>query len=175
MCCRTDAAHGAEERPMSFSLPRFLRHTPPESLARYFVGRQITLPGPVDWAAPPADLIGTLQQAIETLDETTRERVILDLERANKLCDQVGQLALWNIVVSRPALQGRLQSEASNEGRALLVLVEDESAFDRALAFFYGDHRRNGRSWSRYTVADAPTPNNEPAPLQALISAIPSF
>ena len=153
---------------MSFSLPRFLRRTPPESLGRYFAGRQITLPGPVDWAGPHADLLGTLQQAIESLDETTRERVILDLERANKLCDEVGQLALWNVVARRPALQGRLQSEASDEGRALVVLVEDELAFDQALAFSYGDHRRNGRSWSRYGVAEELTANNNPAPIQAL-------
>jgi hypothetical protein len=153
---------------MSFSLPRFLRRTPPESLERYFAGRQIALPGPVDWTAPHADLLGTLQQAIEALGETTRERVILDLERAERLCDEVGQLALWHVVATQPALQGRLQSEASDEGRALVVVLEDEPAFDRALVFSYGDHRRNGRSWSRYGVADALTANNNPAPLQAL-------
>ena len=78
---------------MSFSLPRFLRHTPPVSLRRYFAGRQITLPCPVDWAASHADLLGTLQQVIEALDETTREQVFSDLERANSLQQQVDDSA----------------------------------------------------------------------------------
>jgi hypothetical protein len=153
---------------VSFSLPRFLRRIAPKSLERYFAARQIALPGPPDWNASHSDLLGALQQAIYALDETTQDRVIADLERANKLCDAIGQLALRSAVASDPALLRRLESEDGDEDRALVVLLEDESAFDRALAISYGDHRRNGRSWSSYSVASNPIVTSDPLRLQAL-------
>lgn len=153
---------------MSFSLPRFLRRIAPKSLERYFAARQTALPGPPDWNARYSDLLGALQQAIYALDETTHDRVIADLERANKLCDAVGQLALRSAVANNPALLRRLESEEGDEGRALLVLLEDESAFDRALAISYGDHRRNGRSWSGYSVASNLIATNDPFRLEGL-------
>jgi hypothetical protein len=153
---------------MSFNLPRFLRRTPPKSLEQYFNARQTALPGPPNWNAPHSDLLGALRQAIDALDETTCERVITDLERANKLCDAVGQLALRSAVANNPALLSRLESENGDESRALVVLLEDESAFDRALAISYGDHRRNGRSWSGYSVASNLIATNDPLRLQAL-------
>jgi hypothetical protein len=153
---------------VSFSLPRFLRRIAPKSLERYFAARQTALPGPPDWDAPHSDFLGALQQAIYALDEATHDRVIADLERANKLCDAVGQLALRSAVANNPALLRHLESEDSDESRALVVLLEDESAFDRALAISYGDHRRNGRSWSRYNVASNLIATNDPLGLQAL-------
>jgi hypothetical protein len=159
---------GTEERQMSFSLPRFLKRTPPKSLQRYFAARQAVLPGNLDWEAPQTDLLAALQQAVDALDETTRERVITDLERANKLCDEVGQLALRSAVAGNPAFLDRLQQEDSHESRALVVMVEDESAFDRALAISSGDHRRNGRSWSGFSVANALIATNDPSSLRAL-------
>jgi hypothetical protein len=153
---------------VSFSLPRFLRRIAPKSLERYFAARQTALAGPLDWDAPHPDLLRALQQAIYALDEATHDRVIGDLERANKLCDAVGQFALRSVVANDPALLRRLESEDSDESRALVVLLEDDAAFDRALAIAYGDHRRNGRSWSGYNVASNLIATNDPLGLQAL-------
>jgi hypothetical protein len=153
---------------MSFSLPRFLRRTPSKSLKLYFAGRQITLPGPVDWDAPERDHLAALQQAVDALDEAAREQVITDLERVDTLCDGVGQLALRSVAADNRALLSRLLTEDSDESRGLIVLLEDELAFDHALAISYADHRRNGRSWSGYSVASPSVAAKDPQLLQVL-------
>ena len=62
----------------------------------------------------------------------------------------------------------RLESEDGDEDRALVVLLEDEFGIRSALAISYGDHRRNGRSWSSYSVASNPIVTSDPLRLQAL-------
>src|SRR5271166_2242395 len=129
---------------MSFSLPRFLRRTPPKSLKQYFDAGQVALSGGVDWDADQSALHKTLRQAIEALDEKARERVITDLERVGQLCDTVGQLALQSVVADNPVLLAKLRAEVSDEGRALIVLLDDDMAFDRAFSSSCADSKRNG-------------------------------
>jgi len=106
------------------------------------------------------------------LDENTRERVITDLERVDQLCGVVGQLALQSVLAKNPSLLSRFQAADSDEGRAIIVLLEDETAFDRAFSGCYADSRRNGRNWSGYTLSGRLTASNDPSILTALESEI---
>jgi hypothetical protein len=166
---------GVEERRMSFSLPRFLRRTPPESLKRYFEDRQVAQLGDVDWNADQSALLRTLKQAVEALGEQARERVITDFERVDQLCNVVGQLALHSVVTDDPELLSLFLAADSDETRALIVLVEDELAFDRAFSSSYADSNRNGRSWSGYTVSAANAAAKDPLVIQELETEISSL
>ena len=90
--------HGAEERPMSFSLPGFCGASPPSTLARYFVARRIPLPENLKWDAHPRALAMMLLDAIEALNRTDYDQVIADFERVDQLCNLIGQQALLSLV-----------------------------------------------------------------------------
>ena len=66
---------------MSFSLPRFLRRTPAQSLKAYFAARDLSGFEKIHWDGQPKGLLGSLQKAIDALAEADRE------ERVDQLCD----------------------------------------------------------------------------------------
>jgi hypothetical protein len=137
---------------MSFSLPRFVRRTPPSTLSLYFSARRIALPDEFDWDGRRRTFPGALHKAIEGLPTIDLERVFEDLERIDLLCDPIGQKALQSLIAHDRALLNRLQSADSDETRGVLVLLENEALFDHALAVSYADRLRNGRSWSAFSI-----------------------
>lgn len=137
---------------MSFTLPGFLRRTPPVSLRRYFMARNFGLPD-IDWDAVPKLLNRRLRAAIEGLAEDERDHTLDDFERVAQLCDDPGQMALQDVLAaSDPAARRRLWNMEGNEARALEALLVDANAFDRALTTAYAARHRNGRTWSAFRL-----------------------
>jgi hypothetical protein len=141
---------------MSFSLPRFVRRTPPASLALYFAKRAVPLPETLKWDVGPRALAAMLLEAIDALDKANHIQVIADFERVANLCDQFGQTALHSLVASsgNAAFLARLRSADSNETRGIMVLLDDESLFEQADAIAYADRLRNGRKWSAFIAPE---------------------
>ncbi|MBV9491474.1 MAG: hypothetical protein JO069_17390, partial [Verrucomicrobia bacterium] len=118
----------------------------------YFFARQIALPGDLDWDAGQTGFIDAARAAIEGLTGASYERVFTDFERVDQLCHPIGQRALQSVVGGDHMLLERIRSADSRESRGLIVLLENETAFDRALAVSYADRQRNGRSWSAFRI-----------------------
>jgi hypothetical protein len=83
---------------MGFSLPNFLRRTPPTALEPYFADRGFSRLDGINWKSRDRALLGQLLEAIEALPNQDREHVFDDFERATQLCDEIGQRALQSVL-----------------------------------------------------------------------------
>lgn len=93
---------GLEIQGMSFSLPRFLRNVLAEMLRTYFDERSLPDLSKLISKTSPNQLVAALRSAIEGLPEQIRCQVYDDFERASKLVDEIGQLALRGAISSAP-------------------------------------------------------------------------
>jgi len=155
---------------MGFSLPNFLRRTPPAALEDYFCGSRLSGLSGIDWKSKPQLLLDRLLKAIDTLPDEDREHVFDDFERSTQLCDEIGQRALQSVLAHD--LLEAVRAGDSHETRALLVLLRDPNAFDQALATAYADRFRNGRSWSGFLLSSRVAPQPDQAGLAALEAEI---
>ncbi len=152
---------------MGFNLWRFLRRSPPSALREYFNANVIAVAEAVDWGAPPGALLRSMSAAIEELELVDRDRVTSDFEQVDKLCNDIGQVALQTIAAVDTDLLGQLHSAEGNEARAIKVLLHDKELFDHALALAFANGLLNGRSWSAFVVRDAAAPRSDPETLTA--------
>jgi hypothetical protein len=81
------------ESKVSFSLPKFLRRAPAESLKAYFDERGY-FRRRIDWDCKQPKLIEHICADIRGLAEPDRHRVFDDFERVSQLTDEIGQIAL---------------------------------------------------------------------------------
>lgn len=152
---------------MSFSLPRFLRSTPLESLKLYFDARSFADFPDVDWAEEPLVLRDRLSAGLEDLSPTDRDTLHGEFERAGLLCDEVGQRALRDCVSHLLDVVAALDEAPSNEARALLVLLHDEDLFEHATATAFANRFASGRTWTAFKVPAGLRPTHEPAAVEA--------
>jgi hypothetical protein len=157
---------------MSFSLPKFLRQAPAESLQTYFEERKILQAASIQWDASSRRLVDTLRVMIEGLSDRDRERVYDDFERVCQIADDTGQLALRGMVGDAPELLDAISEMDSHEGRGLLVLLRRPDAFDHALSAAYAERLQYGRTWNRFSLR-GPLPSDAgAAALNALAEEI---
>jgi hypothetical protein len=149
-------------------LQRVLRRTPSSSLAEYVAARSLSALEGIDWKGESQPVLTRLRKGIEALPEHERERVFEDFERVEQLCDEPGQRALQSVLAPYPTMLDSVRSCNSHEGRGLLVLIENEGAFDQALATAYADRMRYGRSWSGFTILVPVEPRHDSYRLAAL-------
>jgi hypothetical protein len=137
---------------MHFSLPKFLRRVPSESLATYFDARELNAVAEIQRNASGPHAIEDVRQAIEALPESELLRIYEDFDRVCQLADDTGQLALRGMIGNAPELLEALSDVDSREGRALLVLVGQPDAFNRALSAAYAERLIDGKYWDRFRV-----------------------
>jgi hypothetical protein len=146
---------------MHFSLPRFLRRVPSESLATYFDARGLNAVAEIQRNASGTHGVESVRQGIEALPESELLRIYDDFDRVCQLADDTGQLALRGMIGDTPELLKALSDIDSHEGRARLVLLGQPDAFNRALSTAYAERLIDGKYWDRFRVvgfvsADAP-------------------
>jgi hypothetical protein len=146
---------------MHFHLPKFLRRVPSESLATYIEARGFNAVAQIQRSASGQHKVEDVRQAIEALPESEFLRIYDDFDRVCQLTDDTGELALHGTISDVPELLDALSDIDSREGRALLVLLGQPDAFDRALSAAYAERLIDGKYWDRFRVlglvcADAP-------------------
>ena len=139
-------------RSMAFNLPQFLRRTPRDSLKSYFAFRAITLAVGFDWSAAQRAFLNALRGAVENLPDKDRERAYHDFEYADMLADESGQLAIRSLFAEQTQFMLALERLENSEARSLAALMENETAFRKALAVRLADRLRTGRSWSGFLI-----------------------
>jgi hypothetical protein len=150
---------------MAFSLPRFLRRTAPAALKEYFAVRGIEFATPIDWQAGSTKLVPMLATAIGALPDN--KCVTEEFELVEGLSDEIGQRELRRSIAD-DGLRARMDACDGSEARALLVLITDRGAFDRARGAAYAESRRYGRSWSGYLLPAQRLPSTDLADLARL-------
>jgi hypothetical protein len=149
------------EGEVSFSLPKFLRRLPTESLKGYFdergyAGTQIV------WDTDQPKMVEQIRTVIDGLPEEERHRVFDDFERAYQLSDDIGQRALRGMLFHMPELLDAISQTDTHEGRALFALLREPDAFEHALSVAYADHLQFGRSWNRFSAGKSGLIDNSP-------------
>lgn len=139
-----------------FSLPTFIRRTPPDRLRAYFVDQHKIDPR-IDWSGNEREVRIALSSFVQQLSQNQAELVYADFEQVHQLRDEVGQRALRSMVVDD--LDG-FDALDGSEDRGLSVLVRDPGAFKRALSVAYSERLYHGRSWSRYEVSKPGQPSH---------------
>jgi hypothetical protein len=137
---------------MHFSLPKFLRQVPSASLAAYFEVRGLNAIADVQRNASGRQGVERVRQAIEALPERELLDLYDDFDRVCQLTDDIGQVALRAMIEDHPKLLRALSDIDSHQGRALLVLLGQPDAFNRALSAAYAERLINGKYWDRFKV-----------------------
>jgi hypothetical protein len=156
---------------MSFSLPKFLRRVPAESLKTYFDERGYDRTK-IDWEHKQPKLIEHIWVVINGLTERDRHRVFDDFERVSQLTDEIGQVALRSTLAEAPDFLEAISQINSHEGRALLALLRWPEFFEQALSVAYAERLQYGRTWNRFSVRESPSPDHGATARQALSKEI---
>jgi hypothetical protein len=150
---------------MGFNLWHFLRRSPRAALREYFDAKLTSFKEAIDWDAPDGALLRAIFSAIEGAAD--RDSITADLEQVDKLCNEIGQVALQTIAAVDSDLLDQLYCAEGDEARAISVLLRDRELFDHALALAFANGLLNGRSWSAFVVRDPATPRSDPETLTA--------
>ncbi len=127
-------------------LNRMIRNTSVPSLREFFTSHAVDLPPAVNWAAPEQDVIQSLLQAVDEMDDMTLARVVNDAERVTNMADEAGQAALYSVIEDRT----RLDSLGNAHERVLWMFRNDPTGFLRAEEVRFTDERRRGRMWDGF-------------------------
>ncbi|GIK82850.1 MAG: hypothetical protein BroJett024_39550 [Alphaproteobacteria bacterium] len=130
------------------SVVSFIRNTPAETLRKYFKQNSIDLPHAVNWSAPEPQVVQSLLQAVDSMDDMALARVQNDIERVSSMADEAGETALYSVVEDRALLD----SLRNAHDRALWLFLNDPPGFLRAEEVRFTDERRRGRTveWLRW-------------------------
>ena len=127
-------------------LARLIRHTSTLSLREFFTSRAVDLPPAVNWAAPEQDVVQSLLQAVDEMDDMALARVVNDAERVTNMTDEAGQTALYSVIDDRT----HLDTLGNAHDRALWMFLNDPAGFLRAEEVRFTDERRRGRMWDGF-------------------------
>lgn len=127
-------------------LIRLIRNTPVPSLRAFFASRAVELPPAVNWTAPEPEVVRSLLQVIDEMDDLALARVQNDAERVTKMTDEAGQTALYSVVEDR----ARLDVLGNGHDRSLWLFLNDPTAFLRAEEVRFTDERRRSRMWDGF-------------------------
>lgn len=130
-------------------LIRLIRNTSVPSLREFFASRAIDLPPTVNWAAPEQDVIQSLLQAVDEMDDMALARAVNDAERVTNMTDEAGQTALYSVIEDRT----RLDDLGNAHERVLWMFRNDPTGFLRAEEVRFTDERRRGRMWDGFIGA----------------------
>lgn len=127
-------------------LIRLIRNTPVPSLRAFFTSQAVELTPSVNWAAPEPEVIQSILQAVDEMDDMALVRVRSNAERVTKMTDEAGQSALYSVVEDR----AQLDALGNAHDRALWLFLNDPTGFLRAEEVRFTDERRRGRMWDGF-------------------------
>jgi hypothetical protein len=127
-------------------LIRLIRNTSVPYLREFFTSRAVDMTSAVNWAASEQDVIQSLLQAVDEMDDMALVRVVNDAERVTNMADEAGQTALYSVIEDRT----QLDDLGNAHERALWMFLNDPTGFLRAEEVRFTDERRRGRMWDGF-------------------------
>ncbi|MCR0985279.1 hypothetical protein [Roseomonas populi] len=150
------------------TVAQFLRSTPPAALRGYFDALQAPLPPELPWDGPGHAIVAPLLQAVNDLDDLSRDKVLNDADRVGAMADEAGEAALYSVTSSRAVLDMLENSHA----RALWMFQHDPAGFSHAEEVRYADDKRFGRLWEGFVLQPECSVAREGTALQEFQKAI---
>lgn len=150
------------------SISTFLRKSPVSTLRAYFEAAAFDLPGSIDWECEEADVVQPLLKAVNEMDEAEKSQFLLDAERVSALADEAGNTALLSVVMDK----ANFETLEIGYACALWVFLNEPGSFRKAEEVLYTDHRRHGRAWDGFVLAENCEVSTDPAALAAFTTAI---
>jgi hypothetical protein len=150
------------------SISTFLRKTPVPALRAYFEAAAFRLPVTIDWDGEEAEVVRPLLKAVNEMAETEKSKFLLEAERVCNLADEAGNIALLSVVRDRETFDTLEVGYACS----LWVFLNERESFRKAEEVRYTDHRRHGRAWDGFVLAENCEVSTDPVALSAFRAAI---
>jgi len=150
------------------SISTFLRKTPVPALRAYFEAAAFNFSVAIDWDGEEADVVQPLVKAANGMEDAEKARFLLDAERVSNLADEAGNTALLSVVQD----QATFDTLEVGYACSLWVFLNESGSFRKAEEVLYTDHRRHGRAWDGFVLAENCEVSTDPVALAAFTSAI---
>jgi hypothetical protein len=160
---------------LTFSFRHFLRQTPCSASKAFFDSRGAESGDAVDWRAPEHVVARQIAEAMNRMSGDDVAPLISGLERAHALSDEHGIRALVNAAEDPQALIATFDGAENDQERALRVLVEDPTVFERAEDIRYFDYRVEGNYGRRFRAQRDGTVSRDPADLETFQRAVGAY
>ena len=150
------------------SISTFLRKTPVPALRAFFEAAAFNLPVTINWEGEEADVVQPLLKAVNGMENTVKAKFLLDAERVCNLADEAGNTALLSVE------QDQVTFDTLEAGYAcsLWIFLNESGSFRKAEEVRYTDHRRHGRAWDGFVLAENCTVSTDAVALAAFTAAI---
>ncbi len=89
------------------ALVRVIRNSSVLSLREYFTQCATEMPVAVNWQTTEPEVVRSLLQAVDKMSDLDIARIVNDLERVDKMADEGGQTAIFNVVEDRSELEAQ--------------------------------------------------------------------
>jgi hypothetical protein len=160
---------------LPFSFRHFLRQTPSPILKAFFDDRGVEFGDAVDWQAAEHVIARQIAEAMDGMSGEQVTPLISGLERAHALSDEHGIRALLNAAENPQALLATFDGAENDQERALRVLVEDPTVFERAEDIRYFDYRVDGNYGRRFQAQHGATVNRDSGTLEKFECAVGAY
>lgn len=150
------------------SITSFFRKTPVASLKAYLATKSFALPAGIYAHATESEIASALISALDTLRETDREALILEINRISALADEPGQNALQDVIANRAVFD----TMDGGHNRSLWALMNEPDNFRLAEEVRYNDEKRRGRMWTGFVVEKSRLVRKDMVSRSALIAEI---
>ena len=154
--------HLREAGPLTFSFRHFLRQAPSNASKAFFDSRGVEFGDAVDWQAAEHVVARQIAEAMDRMSGDEVAPLISGLERAHALSDEHGIRALVNAAEDPQALLAAFDGAENDQERALRVLVEDPTVFERAEDIRYFDYRVEGNYGRRFQAQQDASVSRDP-------------
>jgi hypothetical protein len=160
---------------LTFSFRHFLRQTPSNASKAFFDSRGAEFGDAVDWRAAEHVVARQIAEAMDLMSGDDVAPLISGLERAHGLSDEHGIRALVNAAEDPQALLASFDRAENDQERALRVLVEDPTMFERAEDIRYFDYRVEGSYGRRFRAQQDATVSRHQADLETFQRAVGAY
>jgi hypothetical protein len=164
-----------EGESLPFSFRHFLRQIPSPALRAFFDQRGVELDGAVDWLVAEHMIARSLAEAMDRMSGEQVAPLISALERAHALSDERGLRALVNAADSPEAMLTAFAEAECDQERALRVLVQHPTVFERAEDIRYFDYRVEGSYGRRFCTRQNAIVSRDRADLDAFQHEVSSY
>jgi hypothetical protein len=160
---------------LTFSFRHFLRQAPSNASKAFFDSRGAEFGDAVDWRAAEHVVARHIAEAMDRMSGDDVAPLISGLERAYALSNEHGIRALINAADDPEAMLAAFGGAENDQERALRVLVEDPTAFERAEDIRYFDYRVEGNYGRRFQAQQDATVSRDPTDLEAFQRAVGDY
>jgi hypothetical protein len=160
---------------LTFSFRHFLRQTPSNASKAFFDIRGAEFGDAVDWRAAEHVVARQIAEAMDRMSGDEVAPLLSGLERAHALSDEHGIRALVNAAKDPHALLATFDGAENDQERALRVLVENPTVFERAEDIRYFDYRVEGNYGRRFRAQQNATVSRDPADLETFQRAVGAY